>query len=152
MLPSATRNGLDGIAEMHAPSDVCASCNYDGVQGVSRMGRNAGGIHSFACSSCGGIAATIELVDGSGPLNLGAGPDDKEMLITFGGPELRMRLTWLGIASGPVIPEVAQLLASKDDLDPLLLFKFDSELGALLLPPVQSELLFEVLEYPADLC
>jgi hypothetical protein len=41
-----------------------------------------------------------------------------------------MRLTWLGVASGTVGPEVAQLLASDDQLDPLVLAGFNWELGA----------------------
>jgi hypothetical protein len=110
-------------------ANVCSSCNYGNMQGVSRMGRNAGGIYSFTCSSCGEIAATIELVDGSLPLNVGSGPHHEDMVITF-GPELRMRLTWLGVSSGPVSAEVAQLLASDEELDPLVLSGHDWELGA----------------------
>jgi hypothetical protein len=97
---------------------------------VSRMSQNVGGIHSFTCSSCGQIGATIELVDGSLPLNLGAVPSGEELVVTFGGLEPRMRLTWLGVSSGQVVPEVAKLLASTDELDPLVLATFDWELGA----------------------
>jgi hypothetical protein len=100
------------------------------MEDISRMGRNAGGIHSFACASCGEIAATLELVDGTLPLNLGAFPSGEELVVAFGGAEPRMWLTWLGVSSGQVSPEVAQLLASPDAADPLILAKFDWELGA----------------------
>jgi hypothetical protein len=94
------------------------------------MSTRTGSIHSFTCSSCGGIAAKVELVDGALPLNVSAASRGEQMLITFGREELRMRLTWLGVASGPVSPEVAQLLSSDEELDPLILSTFDWELGA----------------------
>jgi hypothetical protein len=100
---------------------------YAGRFSHEQLGRRSPFVHLRILR---GIAATIELVDASGPLNMGSGPDGKPLMITFGSEKPQMRLTWLGVSSGQVSAEVARLLESSDPLDPLVLAASDWELGA----------------------
>jgi hypothetical protein len=93
-----------------------------------RHGLKAEGQFRFTCASCGGVAATLSVMDTEQPVDAGPLPDGTRLSWTPEAPSYRFE--FLGVTTGKASAALADLVSGLDELDPLILSRVDQELAA----------------------
>jgi hypothetical protein len=98
------------------------------VSNESRHGVKVEGRFEFTCASCGGVAATLSVLEGKQPVDAGPLPDGTRLSWTPGAPVYQ--LEFLGVNTGLATAALVELLSGDDELDPLVVRRVDGELAA----------------------
>jgi hypothetical protein len=93
----------------------------------SRIGVLTEGRFVFTCASCDGTAATLRTIQESGPIDFGLGPNGAPLILTVDAPA--RLLDFINVSSGPLTPDVANLLIGPDSVDPLKLRAIEWDLA-----------------------
>ena len=96
-------------------------------ESASRLGVKSDGQFVFTCSSCGGVAATLAITNDDQPVDGGPMPDGTRYTWQPGVPAYR--LEFVGVNTGKVSEDLAELVAGLEVLDPLVVRRFDWRYG-----------------------
>ncbi|KAA1424024.1 hypothetical protein [Nocardioides antri] len=98
------------------------------MSNVGRHGVRTDGRFEFTCASCGGVAATLAVVDDDQPIDAGALPDGARLSWSPGAPSYR--LEFVNVNTGTAPDGLVDLVSDLDEVDPLVVRRIDWELAA----------------------